>query len=207
VVPERIENAGGVIGAYTADLLLFVFGISAYWWVVLCGALVLWGFRRIETELDADRRSYAVVLVGFVVLLLASCGLESLRLYTLKALLPGSPGGALGALVGTGLAGIAGFTGATLLLLALFAAGLSLFTGTSWLAVIEHVGGWTERFYDFVVTKLRARMPSRTTRKKLMPMSRSASSHRVLKFRSRHGSRKKNRCRCLKNCPTVCCHR
>jgi len=157
VVPDHIENAGGVIGAYIADLLLFVFGISAYWWVVLCGALVLWGFRRIETERDADRRSYAVVLVGFVVLLLASCGLESLRLYTLKALLPGFPGGALGALVGNGLASIAGFTGATLLLLALFAAGLSLFTGTSWLAVIEHVGAGTERLYDFVIAKLRER--------------------------------------------------
>jgi S-DNA-T family DNA segregation ATPase FtsK/SpoIIIE len=157
VVPERIENAGGVVGAYVADLLLFVFGLSAYWLVVLCGALVLWGFRRIETVPETDRRSYAVALVGFVVLLVASCGLESIRLYTLKAVLPGAPGGALGALVGNGMAGIAGFTGSTLLLLALLAAGLSLFTGTSWLAVIERVGGWSERFYDFVVAKLQER--------------------------------------------------
>ncbi len=157
VVHERLENAGGLIGAYVADLLLFVFGISAYWWVVLCGALVLWGFRRIEDIPESDRRSYAVALIGFVVLLLASCGLESLRLHTLKAELPGVPGGALGAVVGNGLAGVAGFTGATLLLLALFAAGLSLFTGTSWLAVIERIGGWSERFYDFVVAKLQER--------------------------------------------------
>jgi S-DNA-T family DNA segregation ATPase FtsK/SpoIIIE len=157
VVPERIENAGGVVGAYLADLMLFVFGVSAYWWVVVCGALVLWGFRRIETILDTDRRSYAVALVGFVVLLVSSCGLESLRLYSLKAALPGAPGGALGAVVGNGLASLAGFTGATLLLLALFAAGLSLFTGTSWLAVIERVGGWSERFYDFVIAKLQER--------------------------------------------------
>jgi S-DNA-T family DNA segregation ATPase FtsK/SpoIIIE len=137
--------------------MLFVFGVSAYWWVVVCGALVLWGFRRIETILDTDRRSYAVALVGFVVLLVSSCGLESLRLYSLKAALPGAPGGALGAVVGNGLASLAGFTGATLLLLALFAAGLSLFTGTSWLAVIERVGGWSERFYDFVIAKLQER--------------------------------------------------
>ncbi len=158
VVPDHIENAGGVVGAYLADLLLFVFGISSYWWVVLCGALVLWGFRRIETVLESDdRRSYAVALVGFVVLLVSSCGVESLRLYSLKAALPGAPGGALGAVVGNGLAGLAGFTGATLLLLALFAAGLSLFTGTSWLAVIERVGDWSERLYAFVITKLQER--------------------------------------------------
>jgi len=157
IVPEHIENGGGVVGAYLADLLLFVFGVSAYWWVVLCGALVLWGFRRIETVPESDRRSYAVALIGFVLLLIASCGVESLRLYTLKAMLPGAPGGAMGALVGNGLAGIAGFTGATLLLLMLFAAGLSLFTGTSWLAVIERVGGWSERFYEFVSAKLRER--------------------------------------------------
>ncbi|MFZ9196153.1 MAG: DNA translocase FtsK [Burkholderiales bacterium] len=158
VVPDHIENAGGVVGAYLADLMLFVFGISSYWWVVLCGALVLWGFRRIETVLESDdRRSYAVALIGFVILLVSSCGVESLRLYSLKAALPGAPGGALGAVVGNGLASLAGFTGATLLLLALFAAGLSLFTGTSWLAVIESVGDWSERFYAFVITKLQER--------------------------------------------------
>ncbi len=157
VVPDHLENAGGLVGAYVADLLLFVFGISAYWWVVLCGALVLWGFRRIETVPESDRRSYAVALIGFVVLMLASCGLESLRLYSLKAELPGAPGGALGAIVGSGLAGIAGFTGATLLLLALLAAGLSLFTGTSWLVVIERIGAWSEQFYAFVVAKLQER--------------------------------------------------
>ncbi|MGA0032779.1 MAG: DNA translocase FtsK [Burkholderiales bacterium] len=157
VFVDRIENAGGVVGAYVADLLLFVFGISAYWMVVLCGSLVLWGFRRIETVKETDRRSYAVALIGFAVLLLASCGLESLRLYTLKAALPGAPGGVLGALVGNGLAGIAGFTGATLLLLGALAAGLSLFTGTSWLAVIEKIGGWSESLYGFVVRKLQER--------------------------------------------------
>ena len=90
VAADRIENAGGVIGAYVADLLLFMFGLSAYWTVVLCGSLVLWGFRRIEIVRETDRRSYAVALIGFSVLLLASCGLESLRLYTLKAALPGA---------------------------------------------------------------------------------------------------------------------
>ena len=101
---ERIGNAGGLVGAYVADLLLFMFGLSAYWWIALCGALVLWSFRRIETVAAMDRRSHVVMLIGFVMLLTASCGIESLRLYTLKAALPGAPGGVLGALVGNGLA-------------------------------------------------------------------------------------------------------
>jgi len=156
-VVDRAGNAGGLVGAYVADLLLFLFGVSAYWWVALCGALVLWSFRRIETVAASDRRSYAVVLIGFVLVLLASCGVESLRLYTLTVELPGAPGGALGALIGSGLAGVAGFTGATLLLLLLLAAGLSLFTGISWLSVIEVLGSAAERFYEFVVTKLQER--------------------------------------------------
>src|SRR3989344_230585 len=147
VATERIGNAGGLVGAYVADLLLFMFGLSAYWWVALCAALVQWSFRRIETVAESDRRSHVVMLIGFVVLLAASCGIESLRLYTLKAALPGAPGGVLGALVGNGLATAAGFTGATLLLLLLLAAGLSLFTGVSWLSVIERLGAWSALLY------------------------------------------------------------
>ena len=74
VYTERIANSGGVVGAYISDLLLFVFGISAYWWIVLCGALVLWGFRRIETERESDRRSYTVAMIGFLIFLIWSNG-------------------------------------------------------------------------------------------------------------------------------------
>lgn len=157
VTAERIGNAGGIVGAYVADLLLFLFGLSAYWWAGLCAALVLWSFRRIETVAETDRRSHAVMLIGFVILLVASSGIESLRLYTLKAELPGAPGGVLGAMVGNGLSAAAGFTGGTLLLLVLLAAGLSLFTGVSWLSVIERLGDWTERFHAWVVARLQER--------------------------------------------------
>lgn len=157
IAADKIGNAGGLAGAYVADLLLFVFGISAYWWVVFCGALVLWGFRRIEVVTAGDRRSYVVSLIGFLLLLLASCGLESLRLYSLSAALPGAPGGVMGALVGSGLASIAGFTGATLLLLALFAAGWSLFAGISWLVVIERIGEWVELAHTRILEKLQER--------------------------------------------------
>ena len=157
VATGQVGNAGGLVGAYMADLMLFMFGLSAYWWIALCGALVLWSFRRIETVPETDRRSQVVMLVGFLVLLVASCGIESLRLHSLTAALPGDPGGVLGALAGNGLAAVAGFTGATLLLLVLLAAGLSLFTGISWLTVIERIGDWSERFYAFVVAKLQER--------------------------------------------------
>ena len=53
---SEIHNAGGAVGAYVADLLLYLFGLSAYWWIALCAALVAWGFRRIEDTRATDRR-------------------------------------------------------------------------------------------------------------------------------------------------------
>jgi S-DNA-T family DNA segregation ATPase FtsK/SpoIIIE len=144
VAASAIRNAGGVTGAYLADLLLFVFGMSAYWWVVFCAVLVWLGFRRIETVTEFDRRSYAVAAIGFLAVLIASSGIEAIRLYSLKASLPLAPGGMLGALVGEGLAKALGFTGGTLVLLLLLVAGLGLFSGVSWLTVIERIGGWIE---------------------------------------------------------------
>jgi S-DNA-T family DNA segregation ATPase FtsK/SpoIIIE len=159
---SAIQNAGGRVGAWVADVMLHIFGLSAYWWVVLCGVLVWWGFHRIEDkdedgDEETDRRSYAVAGIGFVIVLMASTGIEATRLYTLKAELPQAPGGILGSVVGGGLSQALGFTGATLILLMLLAAGLSLFTGVSWLTVIERVGGWSEWLYAFVLKKWQER--------------------------------------------------
>ena len=148
-----IHNEGGIIGAYLADLMLYVFGLSAYWWVAFCGAMVWLGFRRIETVREIDRRSYAVAAIGFLVVLIASSGIEAIRLYSVKATLPLAPGGIFGAVVGGALSASLGFNGGTLILLILFAAGLSLFTGVSWLTVIERLGGWLENAYFFIVRK------------------------------------------------------
>jgi len=150
---SAIRNAGGVVGAYVADLMLYLFGMSAYWWIVLCGALVAWGFRRIEDVPESDRRSYAVALGGFLILLLASSGIEAVRLYSIKAVLPLAPGGMMGAVLGNAVSQAFGFTGGTLILLLVFAAGLSLFSGVSWLIVLERVGAWTERSVGFVLGK------------------------------------------------------
>lgn len=156
-----VQNAGGRIGAWIADILLYLFGLSAYWWVVLCAVLVRWSYRRIEDAPRGDKRSYTVAAIGFAVVLAASSGLEAIRLHSLKAALPHAPGGILGALTGDAFMHTFGFTGGTLLLLLAFAAGLSLFTGISWLTVIERVGGWVEAAYLFVVRKLQERKDRR----------------------------------------------
>jgi S-DNA-T family DNA segregation ATPase FtsK/SpoIIIE len=156
-----IRNAGGRVGAWVADVMLLLFGLSAYWWVAFSAALIWWGFRRIEAVAGGDRRSYAVAAVGFAVVLVTSCGFEAIRLYSIKVALPQAPGGMLGAIVGGSLAQAFGFTGATLILLMLFAAGLSLFTGVSWLTVIERVGGWAETAYALLVRKWQERQDRR----------------------------------------------
>ncbi|MGZ8267060.1 MAG: DNA translocase FtsK [Burkholderiales bacterium] len=158
---STVHNAGGIVGAYVADVMLSLFGRSAYWWVALCGALVLWGFRRIETVPEADRRSYLVRLAGFLLLLVASSGIEATGLRSTGAGLPNGAGGILGHLIGHGIEAGLGYIGGTLILLLAFAAGLSLFSGISWLTVIERVGDLSERTFGFVFAKWQERQDRR----------------------------------------------
>ena len=141
------QNSGGAVGAWIADILLYLFGLSAYWWVALCAAVVAWGYRKLDGTPLVERRALGVALGGFALLVAASAALEFLRLHSLKAELPFVPGGLLGDVVGGAAFAALGFTGATLMLLALAAAGLSLFTGVSWLAVAEGTGRALEAAY------------------------------------------------------------
>jgi len=134
------QNAGGRFGAQLSALLLFLFGLSAYWWVALCVAIVVIGYRRLHGAPAPDRRSIGVMLAGFGVLLLASAGLEAMRLHSLAAELPQAPGGLIGDGVGSIASATLGFTGATLTLVALVAIGVSLFTGISWITAAELIG-------------------------------------------------------------------
>ncbi len=129
---ERVSNPGGRFGAWLSDLLLYLFGLSAWWWVAFLGVGLAVGFRRLQRAFGADRRSLFIVFVGFVVVLLASSGLESMRFHSVKATLPLEPGGVIGLELGSLIFQYLGFTGGTLLLLALIAGGLSLFSGVSW---------------------------------------------------------------------------
>ena len=134
------QNAGGPLGAWLADLLLYLFGLSSYWWVLLCLYVVVWGYRRLDGSSLIDPRPLAIALAGFGVLLLASASLEALRLHTLRAELPLAPGGLAGDAIGSFASGVLGFTGATLALITLAAVGFSLFTGISWIAAAEFTG-------------------------------------------------------------------
>ncbi|HUX62765.1 DNA translocase FtsK [Sulfuricella sp.] len=145
-----VQNTGGEVGAWLADMLLYVFGFSAYWWVVFSLYVVWWGYRRIESAGLSDRRSLFVAVTGFVILLLASSGLEALRLYSLKAALPLAPGGMIGSVVSSTLSTSIGFTGATLILLLSMAVGFSLFTRMSWLKFMEGLGGAMENSYLWI---------------------------------------------------------
>lgn len=137
---DQIQNAGGYAGAWLADLLLFLFGASAWWWVAFFLSAIAWSYRRIDTAGIFDRHSMLLSVGGFFLLLTASSGLESLRFYSLNLSLPLLPGGMLGNTISHYLSQILGFTGATLTLLILIAVGFSQFTGLSWVRFVEKIG-------------------------------------------------------------------
>jgi S-DNA-T family DNA segregation ATPase FtsK/SpoIIIE len=150
VAPGPTHNAGGRAGALIADVLLYLFGLSAFWWVALCLVGVAWGYRTLEHSALIDRRPLAIALGGFALLLVSSAAVEALRLHSLAAELPLAPGGMIGAALGGFAAGYLGFTGATLVLLTLAAVGWSLFTGVSWIAVAELTGALLEGAAGYV---------------------------------------------------------
>ncbi|MBX3618212.1 DNA translocase FtsK [Nitrosomonas sp.] len=137
---DQIQNAGGHVGAWLADLLLFLFGASAWWWVAFFLSAIAWSYRRIDAAGIFDRHSMLLSMGGFLLLLAASSGLESLRFYSLNISLPLMPGGMLGSTTSHYLSQILGFTGATLTLLILIAVGFSQFTGLSWVRFVEKIG-------------------------------------------------------------------
>lgn len=142
---EKVLNPGGKVGAWISDLLLSLFGISAWWWVAFMLFLVLAGYRRLNSAESQDRRSMLIAGFGFGVLLMASCGLEAMRFYSLKLALPSGAGGVIGLETSRFMSQFLGFTGGTLILLGLVGIGLSLFTGLSWLQFVERFGGLLEK--------------------------------------------------------------
>jgi S-DNA-T family DNA segregation ATPase FtsK/SpoIIIE len=146
------SNPGGVLGAYLADLLFYLFGFSAWWCVLFMLQRVWAGYHNLRVNSIFSKRTWLVSVAGFAALLLASSALEAIRLYTLKITLPLAPGGMLGAVLGESLARVFGFTGATLLLLTLIATGFSVFSGLSWLRFVDRLGELLES--TFLWTRL-----------------------------------------------------
>lgn len=149
VVTQSLHNPSGRAGAWIADLLLYIFGFSAWWWIVLLVMSVWWGFRKLNGDEVVDRRPLYIALGGFICLLVASSALEALRFYSIKLALPLSPGGVIGVELSRVLAQQLGYTGSTLLLLAVMAAGWSIFSGMSWLWAFERIGSGLETFVGF----------------------------------------------------------
>ena len=146
---DQIANWAGRVGAWTADILLLLFGLSAYWWVVLLVRQIIANYRRITNHeaADADEapskdRTWLAEAFAFVLVLAASDGLEALRMWSLKVQMPRqyASGGVVGEAVAHGVSHALGFTGATLFLLVALAIGLSLYFNFSWLSVCEKTG-------------------------------------------------------------------
>jgi S-DNA-T family DNA segregation ATPase FtsK/SpoIIIE len=154
---SHVVNMGGRAGAWLADLLLFIFGFSA-WWLCGCFARAVWkGYRRLHNrfvieaaEPEPEHQGETVIRwLGFALMFAGSVGLEYLRMWTLKVELPRAPGGVLGQLIGHGAYEALGSTGATLLLLLLFGLGFSWYFQVSWLAVAERIGEYVEASYEW----------------------------------------------------------
>jgi S-DNA-T family DNA segregation ATPase FtsK/SpoIIIE len=141
---SALHNLGGNTGAYVSDLLLQMFGLSAWWWVVLAAAYVIHTFRNLDEPPQNKGRQRWVRLGGFLLLLLASTGVEWLRTWHWTVALPDAHGGVLGLGIGGAAGALLGFTGGSLILLLLMALGFSLFTGVSWLSMAERTGEWAE---------------------------------------------------------------
>ena len=154
---EVVANKGGFAGAYIAETLLYLLGVSAWWFVALALFGILRLYRRVEAWEVVNRRTLAVALIGFAILLAASSALEAMRLYSMHAELPGAPGGVLGDVLARAATTALGFTGGTLVLLATMLAAFSLFTGISWLRVAELLGAALEWSYGAIRARVEAR--------------------------------------------------
>jgi len=161
---NRASNWGGLIGAWLADLFLYIFGFSAWWFCVALIALVWVSYKQLanrfllqKTVNPAHRYEPLIRGCGFVLLMLGSSGLEFVRMYTLKAQLPRAPGGVLGELFGGSAQAAFGFNGSTLIMLMLFGLGFSLCFHVSWMAVAEKLGGALEGLAQWAVTLYAAR--------------------------------------------------
>ncbi|CAH0443224.1 DNA translocase FtsK [Ralstonia syzygii subsp. syzygii] len=149
---DDVRNLGGRVGAWVADVLLFVFGASAYWWALLLLRRVWRGWRELMSDERLPRAATprvdaGVTWTGFALILAASMGLEAIRMHTLHMKLPRAPGGVLGDLIGGSLQHALGFTGGTLMLLLMFTVGLSLFFHFSWLNLAEQIGAGVEMLF------------------------------------------------------------
>jgi S-DNA-T family DNA segregation ATPase FtsK/SpoIIIE len=148
-----VQNSGGYVGAWLSDMLLYLFGFSAWWWAVLAFYAMWFVYLKLEVVNASDKPFLLFNFIGFALLLVASCAIEAGHLVSLPASLPLAPGGMLGTAFDGLLRGMFGFTGSTMVLLAMFVVGFSLFTGWSWILITERLGTWLIAAYDWTILK------------------------------------------------------
>lgn len=141
---QQIKNAGGLAGAYLADIFLYLFGYIAYLFPVIIGYSGWLVLRARVTGQISDYNTPVFRLVGSFLTLLCASALAALHFTTYGVLAMG-PGGVFGSLLGAWLMALLNFQGATLLLLAMFLVGVTLATGLSWLRLMDNCGRWLMR--------------------------------------------------------------
>ena len=149
----RIHNSGGNVGAWVSDLLLYIFGFSAWWWAILAFYAMWFVYLKLEVVDQSEKPFLLFNFIGFAMLLVASSALEAGHLVNLPASLPLAPGGMLGEAVDTGLRSLFGYIGSSMLLLLMFVVGFSLFTGWSWILITEKLGAGLIASYEFINLK------------------------------------------------------
>ncbi len=135
-----VSNAGGIAGAWFADVFLFLFGYVAFLFpvmIALSGALA-WRWQRRDNAFHWGIFGFRAT--GFVFTVISGAAIAAMHVEPIAGTVPLHSGGLLGELVSNGLTALFSFLGATLLLLAVFLASVTLFTGLSWLALMDHVG-------------------------------------------------------------------
>jgi len=158
---ETPENAGGRAGSWFASVFFSLFGLPAF----LVPLMVAWsGWLFVKERTDEDQLNVPLIglrWAGFFLTLMSGCALATLHMGDFGLGLPEGPGGVLGQWVQSGLVEVFSATGATLFLSALFLAGVTIFTGVSWLTVMDWVGGLVLLFVDKVMAVLRRLMERR----------------------------------------------
>jgi len=153
-VDTVIHNLGGIAGAWFADVFLYLFGLMAYLFPVMLGYSGWLLYRGQQLSKSFDAWHLGLRVAGFLLTLGAGAGLATLHVQQPDLVLPLSPGGILGDVIGEGLVGTFSFLGATILQLAVFLAGITLFTGLSWFWLMDVTGEYTLRGFSFVRVQL-----------------------------------------------------
>jgi DNA segregation ATPase FtsK/SpoIIIE, S-DNA-T family len=148
--PETIHNKGGLAGAYFADLFFYWFGYFAYLFVFMVGYAGWLFYQGRHHDLLAEPKHLLLPTAGFILTIVAGCGLAIVHFAAESALLPSHAGGILGSWVGNSLKNIISSLGATLFLMVMFFLGITLLTGLSWLKLMDILGFHTLRMLPII---------------------------------------------------------